>query len=191
MLIDSIRKRSTSVVVLQAVVLEASNGRRLLMPGYLQGVLHVGPRAYHLLFLHICEINCCCFHFDLEITCLCWTNTMHTHTHTHIHTHTHTTRASYRLYCVYKYLTIRTCLHKIHNRTDEYNWKSCLYIYSCLLVCSYICVCLQADGSFNFTETTGAGKCPYDPRHNSTFVYVGKWLLFLAASHREKAAKGD
>lgn len=30
----------------------------------------------------------------------------------------------------------------------------------------------QADGSFNFTETNGAGKCPYDPRHNSTFVYV-------------------
>lgn len=30
----------------------------------------------------------------------------------------------------------------------------------------------QMDGSFNFTETNGAGKCPYDPRHNSTFVYV-------------------
>ncbi|XP_045121085.1 semaphorin-1A-like isoform X7 [Portunus trituberculatus] len=30
----------------------------------------------------------------------------------------------------------------------------------------------QADGSFNFTEQNGAGKCPYDPRHNSTFVYV-------------------
>lgn len=30
----------------------------------------------------------------------------------------------------------------------------------------------QADGSFNFTEKNGAGKCPYDPRHNSTFVYV-------------------
>ncbi|XP_069983919.1 semaphorin-1A isoform X7 [Penaeus vannamei] len=30
----------------------------------------------------------------------------------------------------------------------------------------------QADGSFNFTETNGAGQCPYDPRHNSTYVYV-------------------
>ncbi|KAG7164856.1 Semaphorin-1A-like [Homarus americanus] len=30
----------------------------------------------------------------------------------------------------------------------------------------------QSDGSFNFTESTGAGRCPYDPRHNSTFVYV-------------------
>nr|XP_053653205.1 semaphorin-1A-like [Cherax quadricarinatus] len=30
----------------------------------------------------------------------------------------------------------------------------------------------QTDGSFNFTETNGAGQCPYDPRHNSTFVYV-------------------
>lgn len=30
----------------------------------------------------------------------------------------------------------------------------------------------QVDGSFNFTESNGAGQCPYDPRHNSTFVYV-------------------
>ncbi|XP_042864842.1 semaphorin-1A-like isoform X2 [Penaeus japonicus] len=30
----------------------------------------------------------------------------------------------------------------------------------------------QVDGSFNFTETNGAGQCPYDPRHNSTYVYV-------------------
>lgn len=34
----------------------------------------------------------------------------------------------------------------------------------------------QNDGSFNFTETTGAGMCPYDPRHNSTYVYVDNQL---------------
>lgn len=51
-----------------------------------------------------------------------------------------------------------------------------------LLLLTSMCVCLQTDGSFNFTETNGLGKCPYDPRHNSTFVYVGK--LFLAAWHQ-------
>ncbi|KAK3863098.1 hypothetical protein Pcinc_031091, partial [Petrolisthes cinctipes] len=30
----------------------------------------------------------------------------------------------------------------------------------------------QSDGSFNFTEVNGVGRCPFDPRHNSTFVYV-------------------
>ena len=34
----------------------------------------------------------------------------------------------------------------------------------------------QLDGSFNFTETSGAGKCPYDPRHNSTYVHVGEYV---------------
>ncbi|KAK7073998.1 receptor activity protein [Halocaridina rubra] len=34
----------------------------------------------------------------------------------------------------------------------------------------------QADGSFSYTETNGAGMCPYDPRHNSTFVYVDNEL---------------
>ncbi|XP_064106645.1 semaphorin-1A-like isoform X3 [Macrobrachium nipponense] len=34
----------------------------------------------------------------------------------------------------------------------------------------------QNDGSFNFTVLSGAGMCPYDPRHNSTFVYIDNEL---------------
>lgn len=30
----------------------------------------------------------------------------------------------------------------------------------------------QTDYTFNFTEVDGVGKCPYNPRHRSTFVYV-------------------
>lgn len=43
----------------------------------------------------------------------------------------------------------------------------------------YFFLSLQADGSFNFTETNGAGQCPYDPRHNSTYVYVGEYFVAL------------
>ncbi|CAL4068234.1 unnamed protein product [Meganyctiphanes norvegica] len=28
------------------------------------------------------------------------------------------------------------------------------------------------DGSFSFTETNGVGKCPFDPNHNSTYVFT-------------------
>lgn len=56
----------------------------------------------------------------------------------------------------------------------------------------YTCLCfLQTDGIFNFTETTGAGKCPYDPRHNSTFVYVGKSLHGMPTTLLQKAAKEE
>ncbi|XP_068228414.1 semaphorin-1A-like isoform X3 [Palaemon carinicauda] len=34
----------------------------------------------------------------------------------------------------------------------------------------------QTDGSFNFTVLSGSGMCPYDPRHNSTFVYIDNEL---------------
>lgn len=32
----------------------------------------------------------------------------------------------------------------------------------------------DAIGYAHTEEVSGVGKCPYDPNHNSTFVYAGK-----------------
>lgn len=56
MLIDSIRKLSTSLVVLQAVVLGSGNGCCVLMSKYLQGAHRVGLQVCLLFYFLLCKV---------------------------------------------------------------------------------------------------------------------------------------